>query len=85
MCGIAGILCPPSGELPGERDLESEFRRLVVTLRHRGPDSEGVHAIRGSGLAHTRLAILDLTPAGAVVPSNVQGQGLDRLAIGQIV
>ena len=65
MCGIAGIQCPPSGGAFGAHDLEAQLRRLAVALRHRGPDSEGVHTVGGSGLAHTRLAILDLSPAGA--------------------
>jgi asparagine synthase (glutamine-hydrolysing) len=65
MCGIAGILCPPSAGGLEARDLDPELRRLAVALRHRGPDSEGIHIARGSGLAHTRLAILDLSPTGA--------------------
>src|SRR5262249_8093503 len=34
-------------------------------LRHRGPDSAGILERPGVGLAHARLAILDLSPRGA--------------------
>jgi asparagine synthase (glutamine-hydrolysing) len=33
-------------------------------MRHRGPDDEGLWAAPGAGLAHTRLSILDRSPAG---------------------
>ncbi len=64
MCGIVGFLC----STPETAD--EELRRLVsamaATLRHRGPDGRGVwtDARAGVALGHTRLAILDLSPAG---------------------
>lgn len=68
MCGFAGFLDP-------ERRLDktsSEWRLRIMAkaLRHRGPDSEGVFAETEStggvwaGLAHRRLSIIDLSPAG---------------------
>ena len=36
---------------------------MVATLRHRGPDGEGVWLAPGIACGSTRLAILDLTPA----------------------
>ncbi|RRB00883.1 asparagine synthase (glutamine-hydrolyzing) [Larkinella rosea] len=54
MCGIAGIV---GSTIPPSVDLRS-------TIRHRGPDGEGLFNAPGIQLAQTRLAILDLTPNG---------------------
>jgi asparagine synthase (glutamine-hydrolysing) len=61
MCGIGGFLI--SGALP-RGDLEARLWHMVSTLRHRGPDDEGVWTDGRAGLAHTRLSIIDLSPAG---------------------
>jgi asparagine synthase (glutamine-hydrolysing) len=37
---------------------------MVESLRHRGPDDEGVFIDEGIGLGHSRLSIIDLTSAG---------------------
>jgi asparagine synthase (glutamine-hydrolysing) len=64
MCGIAGVV----GQL-GERN-RAALGRMSDAMLHRGPDAEGVWESppdeRGWGamLAHRRLAILDLSPAG---------------------
>jgi asparagine synthase (glutamine-hydrolysing) len=65
MCGIAGILTTDPG-----LDLTAPLAGMRVSLRHRGPDGEGQVEIAlpaggRLGLVHTRLAILDLSPAGA--------------------
>ncbi len=67
MCGIAGIV----GGKP-DRDVVD---RMTRTLVHRGPDDFGIHEGAGACLGHTRLSILDLSPAGH------QPMVLDRLAI----
>jgi asparagine synthase (glutamine-hydrolysing) len=65
MCGIAGII----GRI-GEPNL-SALARLSAAMVHRGPDAHGTWQsapdARGWGamLAHRRLSILDLSPAGA--------------------
>lgn len=65
MCGIAGII----GRL--DETNRAALRRMNDAMVHRGPDAAGVWAStpddRGWGalLAHRRLAILDLSPAGA--------------------
>lgn len=61
MCGIAGIVTTnPTG------DVSAATIRMRDTLRHRGPDDEGVFSPpdAGVGLAHTRLSILDPSSAG---------------------
>jgi asparagine synthase (glutamine-hydrolysing) len=64
MCGIAGIV---GARDPGNRDA---LARMSAAMVHRGPDAEGTWESpadeRGWGvlLAHRRLAILDLSPAG---------------------
>ncbi len=62
MCGIAGFF-DPRKTLP---DVESRLQTLQRALRHRGPDDCGVwqSPTGGACLAHTRLAILDLSAAG---------------------
>jgi asparagine synthase (glutamine-hydrolysing) len=65
MCGIAGII----GRLD-ERN-RSALERMSDAMLHRGPDASGAWLsepdARGWGvlLAHRRLSILDLSPAGA--------------------
>ena len=63
MCGIAGIFGLSAAH---GLDLEDTARGMARTLKHRGPDDEGVWADvdMGVSLAHRRLAILDLTEAG---------------------
>jgi len=68
MCGIAGIL--RAGDAPVDT---GELRAMAAALAHRGPDDEGFHRDRGLGLAHRRLAILDLSPAGHQPMSNEDG------------
>ena len=65
MCGIAGILCPPAPAHPLRAALREELTRLAGSLHHRGPDAGAIAVQGGAGLAHARLAILDLSPTGA--------------------
>lgn len=61
MCGIAGILGWKFGN-----SLEDQVLRMIATLNHRGPDSQGVwvDTVCGVGLGHTRLSIFDLSSQG---------------------
>src|ERR1700757_3813482 len=65
MCGIAGII----GRL--DESNRAALDRMNNAMLHRGPDAEGPWIsppdARGWGalLAHRRLSILDLSPAGA--------------------
>jgi asparagine synthase (glutamine-hydrolysing) len=60
MCGIAGVL----GSV--QTDQSAIARKMALAMVHRGPDDAGewVNADAGIALAHRRLAIVDLSPAG---------------------
>ncbi|ARP66984.1 asparagine synthase (glutamine-hydrolyzing) [Mesorhizobium sp. WSM1497] len=63
MCGIAGILL--ASDATDIKPLQA-IGRMTASLRHRGPDGEGLWADREAGIAlgHRRLAIVDLSAAG---------------------
>ena len=63
MCAIAGLWDSRSTE---PEALTSAARSMADSLRHRGPDDEGIWIDAGHSLAlaHRRLAIIDLSPAG---------------------
>ncbi|MDB5379168.1 MAG: putative asparagine synthase [Rubritepida sp.] len=56
MCGIAGLFHPSRSVSPDQGIL----RRMAALMQHRGPDGEGFHVESHIGLAHRRLAIVDL-------------------------
>ena len=56
MCGIAGYFGDFAPALLAE---------MGAAIAHRGPDGQGTWAEGRVGLAHARLAIIDLSPAGA--------------------
>jgi asparagine synthase (glutamine-hydrolysing) len=62
MCGITGFY-RPSGL---QSDAAALARRMGDRLAHRGPDGHGewLDSAAGIALAHRRLAIVDLSPAG---------------------
>src|SRR5690606_10077304 len=62
MCGIAGFLADPDRALPFERIATA----MADALAHRGPDDAGTWTdpAHGIALAHRRLSIVDLSPAG---------------------
>lgn len=62
MCGISGILTADRYQ----DALETVIRRMQIAIQHRGPDDAGLYIStnRQAALAHTRLSILDLSPAG---------------------
>lgn len=59
MCGIAGFL-----HFDGEPASPVVLRRMADSIRHRGPDGEGVFTDGALGFAHRRLAIIDLSDGG---------------------
>ena len=65
MCGIAGYV----------GDFEATLLpRMNQVQAHRGPDDHGVWAQGRVGLAHVRLAILDLSPAGHQPMTDARGR-----------
>lgn len=72
MCGIAGYWHSGSSA----ESLDALGRTFIEALRHRGPDGDGTFAQPEAGLllVHTRLAIRDLTPAGAQPMPSADGR-----------
>ncbi|MCG8516217.1 MAG: asparagine synthase (glutamine-hydrolyzing), partial [Halanaerobiales bacterium] len=64
MCGIAGLV---DVETRRSRDLGLVVGRMADVLVHRGPDDSGVWCDPDTGVAlgHRRLAVVDLSKAGA--------------------
>ena len=65
MCGVTGLW--DQGAATGAQALAEAIGAMTATLHHRGPDDRGawVDAPAGIALGHTRLAVVDLSPAGA--------------------
>ena len=63
MCGIVGFVQPDGFSAPAARSILSA---MSAAIAHRGPDDDGVWIDGGAGvaLAHRRLAVIDLSPAG---------------------
>jgi asparagine synthase (glutamine-hydrolysing) len=59
MCGIAGIV-----RLDRQPVDPAELAQMAEMLSHRGPDDQGTYLAGPAGLAHRRLSIIDLSPAG---------------------
>lgn len=56
MCGICGTL-----NLTKEHPIDAGLlKRMMLILRHRGPDEFGIHKDKDIGLGHARLSIIDL-------------------------
>lgn len=70
MCGIAGYWQTGT---PFDADV---LRRMAAAISHRGPDDEGTWRddFTGIALAHRRLSILDLSPAGHQPMSSMAGR-----------
>ena len=57
MCGICGKVNLDRNAASVEPRL---IRAMMDTIRHRGPDDDGLHVAPGVGLGHLRLSIIDL-------------------------
>lgn len=58
MCGIAGVVSMGRGAA-------EPLPAMLRALQRRGPDSEGIYSWPGATFGHRRLAIFDLSDAGA--------------------
>lgn len=70
MCGIAGLLSP----VDTRSRLQAISAQMADQLVHRGPDAGGVWAEESVALSHRRLAIVDLSKAGAQPMHSVCGR-----------
>jgi len=65
MCGIAGYAGSFAPDI---------LPRMNAAQAHRGPDDQGIWSREHVGLAHVRLSILDLSPAGHQPMADGQGR-----------
>jgi asparagine synthase (glutamine-hydrolysing) len=74
MCGFAGFLT--SRNSVQNNDAKKVLHQMADAISNRGPDSDGywVDDSAGIGLAHRRLAIVDLSPAGAQPMTSSSGR-----------
>lgn len=56
MCGIAGIVRTEPGPAPDELAV----RRMLASLRHRGPDEFGLYLDEQAALGNARLSVIDV-------------------------
>ena len=70
MCGIAGLLTQSA------QDIKALAVRMSDSMKHRGPDDQGVWCDQGSGIAlsHRRLSIIDCSPAGHQPMTSASGR-----------
>ncbi|MCC6133388.1 MAG: asparagine synthase (glutamine-hydrolyzing), partial [Acidobacteria bacterium] len=59
MCGIAGLLTKGTAE-----ESRAHIERMLLAMRHRGPDGYGTHVFHGGALGMCRLALVDLSARG---------------------
>lgn len=63
MCGVAGLFVPGASSLK-DTSIRVVAASMADAIVHRGPDDAGVWCGSGVALAHRRLSIVDLSPAG---------------------
>lgn len=82
MCGIAGFTLPSRAGDPGLRPAGERLRRMVASLRHRGPDALNAVIADGVALGHARLSIVDLS--GGHQPMRDERTGVTVVFNGEI-
>ncbi len=73
MCGLTGSW---EWGAPRDRRRAAAIADMTASLRHRGPDDDGVFVDEGAGLAFgfRRLSIIDLSPAGHQPMTSASGR-----------
>jgi len=73
MCGITGFVSPEGFEKNAASVI---LDRMTSALRHRGPDGKGIWLDPECGVAlgHSRLAVIDLSPAGRQPMTSLSGR-----------
>ena len=69
MCGIAGIVNLRNNSMEVSTDT---LKRMLYSIRHRGPDEFGIYRDGQAGIAHARLSIIGLS-SGQQPMSNEDG------------
>ena len=69
MCGIVGCFA-----FDAEAVDEQVVRAMLARVQRRGPDGQGIHRDRHCMLGHSRLAVIDLSPAGQQPMSDASGR-----------
>ncbi|AKU89855.1 asparagine synthase (glutamine-hydrolyzing) [Vulgatibacter incomptus] len=82
MCGIAGFALPIAPSPDERAAFAARLRRMVASLRHRGPDALNGLVLPGIALGHARLSIVD--PAGGHQPMRDAGTGVTLVFNGEI-
>jgi len=77
MCGIAGIIRSDRQAVE-----QTELQNMIETLNHRGPDASGTLVSGTTGLAHSRLSIVDLS--GGIQPMQTENGLLSITFNGEI-
>ncbi|MCM1237596.1 MAG: asparagine synthase (glutamine-hydrolyzing) [Ruminococcus flavefaciens] len=74
MCGIAGFFDAHTDFTRAEEFYRQILGEMRMSLVHRGPDGEGIQLFPHCGIAHTRLAIIDLEGGAQPMSRTVDGR-----------
>lgn len=70
MCGIVGIVSDNA------LDYKENLKRMILSLKHRGPDGQGEYYFSQCALGHVRLSIIDIANGQQPMLSSSKTNGL---------
>ncbi len=73
MCSISGFCNPKTANLDNHSYYNNILHQMTKILHHRGPDDSGTFLSEHCGLAHTRLAIIDLLTGAQPMTASLDG------------